>query len=362
MAAEGATEVLATLANNVERRTLLAVEVMRLERQACELRHQLNTTHPLLCLPSQLLPRILLDATSHDDLLVFVSACAQVCRDFRRTVLGTESYGTGLLPFRRASVPAGEYLDGIRCHRDDRSRVLREITDAMHCAREGRQGDDPVDEQALAPGELDLSNIQLGEAGCRTLAAALHAMPAPLALTDMYLDGCEITPAGVVPIAAAMQRGFAEDGLARLHIYNNPGLGDAGVVALAAALPSTLENLGLAEVGCGDAGMMALVAALPRLTALRGTNLSRNHAVGQAAWEAYAAMLPQLPCMRRLDVHSCSGMGDGGAFAIAAALEKCTLDVPGVLVIRDCRIGEEATAALQNAWGARPKAGLELFG
>ena len=56
-------------------------------------------------------------------------------------------------------------------------------------------------------------------------------------------------------------------------------------MALAAALPSTLENLGLAEVGCGDAGMMALVAALPRLTSL---SLNDNQ-IGDAGMRALAA-------------------------------------------------------------------------
>ena len=322
----------------------------------------LNAGNPLLCLPSHLLPRILSDATSHEDLLVFTSTCARVCREFWQTVRGTVAYGAGVPRGRPSSVPAHfNYQDDLgQWHdMDERSRVLREIADAMLYAREGCEEDPLVEQLPICPGELELSNCLLGEAGCQVLGAALQALPAPLALTDMYLDGCQITVTAVPAIAAAMRRGFADEGLTRLHIYNNPAIGDAGIVALSPSLPSTLVHLGLSNIGCGDAGMSAIAAALPHMTQLRETNLSHN-AVTQAGWKALAEALPQLPSLRHLNVSYSPGMGAAGAAAICAALKKCSPACPGILKIAGCDHSIATTAALLRAWEKRPREQLYL--
>eukprot|EP01043_Picozoa_sp_COSAG02_P037168 COSAG02_NODE_2770_length_8061_cov_7.055639_11_plen_344_part_00 len=321
-----------------------------------------NATHPLLCLPSRLLQRILSDATCHEDLLLFTSACARVCRDFWHAVRDGVAYGVGLLSHRRALVPAGYYQDGTVAIEDERARVLREIVDAMLYVREGREEDPIVDQPAICPGELELSNSLIGEAGCQVLGAALHAMPSSLALTDIYLDGCEMTARGFSSVAAAMRRGFAGEGLTRLHLYNNLDLGDTGMITLSQFLPPMLMHLGLSNTGCGDAGLLALAAALPRLTQLREMNLSNNDAVKQAAWEAFARVLPRLSSIRHLNVNNSAGMGDGGVLSFCAALEKCALSCPGILRIAGCHRTKTAKAALLDAWGKRPRAQLYLDG
>ncbi len=319
-----------------------------------------NAAHPLLSMPSHLLRRILSDATCHEDLLFFTSTCARVCRDFWQVVRGSVAYGVQLLPYQRALVPAAYYQDGLRACEDERARVLREIVDAMLYAREGREDDPIVDQPAICPGELDLSNSLLGEEGARVLGVALQAMPTPLALTDMYLDGCEITGTGLSSVAAAMCQGFAGEGLTRLHLYNNPDIGDSGMITLSQSLPPTLVHLGLSNTGCGDDGLLAMVDALPGLTQLRELNLANNKAAKQDAWKAFAGVLPQLSTIRHLNVNNSSGMGDGGVLSFCAALEKCALGCPGILRIAGCHRSNTAKAALLDAWGRRPRAQLYL--
>eukprot|EP01043_Picozoa_sp_COSAG02_P038938 COSAG02_NODE_3040_length_7491_cov_7.889205_4_plen_343_part_00 len=320
----------------------------------------INAVHPLLSMPSHLLRRILSDATCHEDLLFFTSTCARVSRDFWQAVRGNVAYGVQLLPYRRALVPAAYYQDGLRACENERARVLREIVDALFYAREGREDDPIVDQPAIDPGELDLSNSLLGEEGGCVLGAALQAMPTPLALTDMYLDGCELTPTGLSSVAAAMCQGFAGEGLIRLHLYNNPALGDSGMIALSQSLPPTLVHLGLSNTGCGDDGLLAMADALPGLTQLRELNLSNNEAVKQKAWETFARVLPQLSSIRHLNVNNSSGMGDAGVLSFCAALEKCALGCPGILRIAGCHRSKTVKAALLDAWGRRPRAQLYL--
>ena len=161
-----------------------------------------------------------------------------------------------------------------------------------------------------------------------------------------------------------MRRGFAGQGLIRLHMYNNPCIGDSGTIALSQALPSTLVHLGLSSIGCEDAGMLALVGELPRLTQLQELNLSHNHGVKQASWEAFAELLPQMWTMRHLNVNYNQGMGAVGMLAICAALRKCTLACPGTLRIVACcnstTACSAARTALMQAWGLRPREELVL--
>lgn len=316
----------------------------------------------LLCLPALLLQRILSSATCHENLLLFVSTCARVCHDFRQAVRESAGYGAGLLHHPRASVPAGYYHDGLRTFADERSRVLREISDAIFYSLEGREEDLAVDEEGICPGELELSNSLLGEAGCRALGAALQSMPAPLALTDMYLDGCEMTAAGMSAVAASMRRGFAGEGLIRLHLYNNPSIGDCGMIILSRSLPSTLVHFGLSNVGCGSAGMLAVVSALPRLTHLRELNVSHNPEVQQSSWKAFAEVLPELSCIRHLNVNHNPGMGVGGVLSFCAALKKCEPPCPGTLRIEACQNSNTIACrdALLHAWGTRHRAKLHL--
>ena len=80
-------------------------------------------------------------------------------------------------------------------------------------------------------------------------------------------------------LAAALRTG-AFRRLRELNVGANPGLGDAAVAELAAALPPSVEEVYLYETGCGAAGARALAAAVPGLARLRALNLYGNQDIG----------------------------------------------------------------------------------
>lgn len=73
--------------------------------------------------------------------------------------------------------------------------------------------------------------------------------------------------ASVAPEQAARLRSFSLS-------YN--AIGDAGAVALAAALPLTLSDLGLVSCGLGDGGMTAMLEWSKRATGLRMICIENN--------------------------------------------------------------------------------------
>ena len=161
-----------------------------------------------------------------------------------------------------------------------------------------------------------------GDAGAAVLGAALQAMPRiPFIQLDLELN--ELMVAGVASLAPALRRPWGDGGLKKLWVNNNPSLGDAGVAALAKALPPTLETLELGQTGCGDDGLVALVAALPALTHLRNLFMNSNPAATARGWVALAGALPSLPALWSLFVENSTGMGSEGAAALAAAVPNC---------------------------------------
>jgi hypothetical protein len=99
-------------------------------------------------------------------------------------------------------------------------------------------------------------------------SAALVAMPPPLLLRKFDLNFSQLTVAGVVSVAHALGRCFSGDGLRGIDLRSNPKLGDAGISALAKALPASLQRLTIEATGCGDEGILTVVAVLPRLLQL----------------------------------------------------------------------------------------------
>ena len=99
-----------------------------------------------------------------------------------------------------------------------------------------------------------------------------------------------------------------------LHVSSNP-LGDAGVAALAKALPPTLEQLFVCGVGCGDDGFVALAAALPALTRLRDLRIAFNRDVGARGWAALVGALPSLPALEY--IYAASNSAEVAALAAA---------------------------------------------
>ena len=101
----------------------------------------------------------------------------------------------------------------------------------------------------------------LGPAMDAVLGAALQAAPRVL-FNALKLEGNELTAAGIASVVPALRRPWGDGGLKQLGLSYNP-LGDAGVAALAKALPPSLETLVIDATGCGDDGLVALAAVSP---------------------------------------------------------------------------------------------------
>eukprot|EP01045_Picozoa_sp_COSAG04_P010296 COSAG04_NODE_625_length_11793_cov_11.719942_10_plen_298_part_00 len=269
-------------------------------------------------LPPTALHHILLTATTHDNLLRFVAACARVCGEWWRAVGGSAAYGRGLGAQRKW--------------------VLKAIAKALGMGWGDR---------------LSLHGQRIGDVGAAVLGAALMALPT-IRFTQLRLTDSDLTAAGVASLAPALRRPWGEGGLKVLSVQDNCGLGDAGVAALAKALPPTLERLEITSTGCGDDGFVALAAALPALTRLEtlwcggpGVGARGNPDVTARGWAALAGALPSLPALQELRAAGCTGMGSAGAAALAAALPQC----PRLqhLYVRDCGLDAQAKAPLKAA-------------
>ena len=156
--------------------------------------------------------------------------------------------------------------------------------------------------------------------------------------------------ASLVP---ALRRPWRAGGLRHLNLGGNSGLGDAGVAALAKALPPSLETLGISNTGCGDDGLVALAAALPAFTRLERLWCEHNPAATARGWVALAGALPSLPALAQLAAGCCTGMGSEGAAALAATIPQC----PRLrdLHVYDCGLGAQAKAALRSAAASVPR-------
>eukprot|EP01045_Picozoa_sp_COSAG04_P024063 COSAG04_NODE_2954_length_3351_cov_2.844403_2_plen_326_part_00 len=247
-------------------------------------------------LPEPALRAILLGFS--DNLLLHVAACARVCVEWRRVVVGSVAYGM--------SLPLVAVQDWEYGHDDERTRVLKAIAEVL-------------DEEGEKLGWDERERI--GDAGAAVLGAALQAMPR-IRFTELDLEGSKLAAAGVSSLAPALRRPWGDGGLKRLDVLDNP-LGDDGVAALAKALPPTLETLGIGETDCGDDGLVALAAALPALTRLTTLDCSHNPDATARGWEALAGALPSAPALERLLLYGNRGMGSDGAVALAAAIPNC---------------------------------------
>ena len=362
--------------------------------------------------PTNVLTHILTTATTHDDLLAHVALCARVHPEWRRAVMGSAAYGLGIvgrsadkgatetaatealralniggLSRRAKELGIGEEMlealqdddepkqalirwlaprDPGATAAEERSRVLRTVSTALR--------------QAKADGKLDLAETHVGDAGAVALEAAVRALSSPLALTELKMTGWLLTAAGMATVAALMRGGHL--GSSQLKLLNVSGndLGDAGVTALAAVLPPTLEDFSFTNVGCGDAGMLAMARALPA-TRVELLLCDRNPAVTEAGWTALGAALPttgadrlvvhgnlghagttslaeSLPesTVRSLDLLGCDA-GDAGVRALAAAIPRC----PQLVALKlDSTISANGTAALQAAADQRDVSGFTL--
>jgi len=201
-------------------------------------------------LPEPALRGILLTSVQAENLLRYLSACARVCCEWRRVVVESRAYARGLGRGSR------------------RSRILKDVAKAVDTG-------------------LHLPRKQIGDTSVATLAAALQAMPR-IRFEYFNLDRNKLGAPAAASLAPTLRLPWGKRGLRRLILSDNRELGDAGVATLAAALPRSLEQLSLREIGCGDDGFAALAAAIPNLQRLRALDCNSNVA-GVRGWSALAS-------------------------------------------------------------------------
>ena len=279
-------------------------------------------------LPEPALRRILLG--SSNNLLRSVAACAGVCPEWWRLVRGSAAYGLAL-PRSRVEDLEDEYEND---EDDERARVLKVID---HVLEEHEE-------------DLCLDYAAIGDAGAAALGAALLAMPR-IPYAHAELESNDLTAAGVTSLVPALRRPWGDDGLLELSLHDNP-LSDAGVAALAKALPSTLQSLWLHNTGCGNEGCAALAARLPSLDELGYLSLCDNPAITGTGWVAMANGIPTAAPDAVNDglvlkLENNPGLGSEGAAALAAAVPRC----PGLgyLFLNGCGLDEAAKAAIRAA-------------
>lgn len=172
-----------------------------------------------------------------------------------------------------------------------------------HIFEEVRQAPKPPQ-----PGRLNLSFDSFGDEGARCLGAALHGLPEPVRLCSIGVASCGLTASGIAAIAAGLRgRTFAGAGLKALNVSGNTSLGDGGVAELLPLMVSTLEELYLANVGLGDVGMEALAAKLPSVPTLCTLSCNANPSVAEAGWVALGKALPELRALKSFQAEECSG-------------------------------------------------------
>ena len=197
-------------------------------------------------------------------------------------------------------------VDQLVTFTEDQSRTERICNGdprLRHIFEEVRQAPKPPQ-----PGRLNLSFDSFGDEGARCLGAALHGLPEPIRLCSIAVASCGLTANGIAAIAAGLRgRTFAGAGLKALNVSGNTLLGDVGVVELLPLLMSHLEELYLANVGLGDVGMEALAARLPSVPMLCTLSCNANPSVVRSGWVALGEALPELRALKSFQAEECSG-------------------------------------------------------
>ena len=182
-----------------------------------------------LAIPTPVLRKLLLTGTTYDNLAVHAATCAQVHPEWRRVVHENPVYLSAIIGQRR------------------RTTLLKQITVAV-------QGSTPS-LQILARGRaarIRLGRVPLGRDGARTLGAVLSAMEMPLPVSQLDLSNCNLVGPEVEPIAAALRQTASTQAPGRmqsLSLASNSILGDTGLRAVVAALPPSLTELDVSDIG-----------------------------------------------------------------------------------------------------------------
>jgi hypothetical protein len=334
-------------------------------------------------LPSTCLLHVLVTAVQSDDMLAHAAVAAQVCAQWRRTILNRDPYARALYNDPIGDRPSGAELQlaidemmqaddkdlvetGVRgrrllTKRDDRTRVLSLIRGQMKLN---------MVKQAIGHSQsVELAGVRLRDEGARAFACALSALPNEALLSAIILRDNGITESGFAALGKAVEKQLkTRAGMQLLDLGRNPEASDDGVqrfVAQAIAHTSTggthdsaaLSELRLDDVGCADSGMVALAMALPSLsnwkqltTKPAALRCGSNPDISMVGWTALAEVLPKLLGLAELDVSGCYGMGDVGAVALCEALVKHSGAGGGLnlLAVDCCGIGNEGGVAIAH--------------
>ena len=187
---------------------------------------------------------------------------------------------------------------------------------------EKNQNDESSLEDA-APLALELDGVRLGDDGAVALAGedVRSFFPARVSVR-----GCAVGADGARALARAC--GASTETL----VLRDNALGDAGALAVAAALSSTessrLESLDLGCVGVGAAGAAAVARAA---RGVRDLSLFGNASMGNEGLMAFAGDDPEtsraLSALRSLDLGGC-GADEAGLVAFADALARDAARLP----------------------------------
>ena len=268
----------------------------------------------LLRLPQTVLHHILLTATDHDNLLRFVSVCARVHSSWWQCVASSDAY-------------AGRHFGRRGWGSWVRTSVMQLISKQLR--------------PPVCP--ISLRKSCIGDKGARILAVAMGSLPASTRLATLILPQNNITARGLESIAPRLKR----DGLRGIHLDDNQAIGDRGAVALAGALPSGLDDLGLRNIGLGDDGLVALSDNLPAAFNVGSRlMLQNNPAITPRGWAVLGHSLSHSLglLLQDLCLDGCKGMGDAGIASIAPSLPHCTSLVN--LRLARCKIGDAGAQAL----------------
>ncbi|GAA2888110.1 hypothetical protein GCM10010517_52030 [Streptosporangium fragile] len=177
---------------------------------------------------------------------------------------------------------------------------------------------------------LDLVNTGLTPDGLRALLAVLPDRPRPV--ERLFLGGNGLGPDAADLLAALIR----DAGVRELYLSANH-LGDTGAAALAAgADPARPVRLGLGGNGIGPGGVRALADALDGIETLdlgrppsqRALGAPCNR-TGDAGVTALAGALPGSP-LRRLELRHTSFTGRGAKTLLAAVTEDTRLEYVGL--------------------------------
>ena len=146
---------------------------------------------------------------------------------------------------------------------------------------------------------LNLSANTIGDEGATEIADAL-----PPTLETLFLDSLQIEKDSAKAIAEKL---LELQSLKKLSLASN-NIGDVGAIAIANALPPTLETLILNNNLIGDAGATAIAGALPPTFETLVLYFNR---IGNAGATAIAKKLPELQSLKYLDLRHNNIKDDG---------------------------------------------------